>query len=51
MMTYRAGGVVEEQSTLNLLAVAVLGYCPHTGYAPLTGALIAEDVLVTPTMK
>jgi len=52
MMTYRAGGVVEAQSTLNLVAFAeLLGYCPHNGYAPLTGALTAEDVLVTPTMK
>ena len=50
MMTYRPGGVVEAQST-RMVAIAVLGYCPHSEYAPLTGALTADDVLVTPTMK
>ena len=51
MMTYRPGGVDEEQLTLILPLIAALGYCPHNGYAPLTGALTAEDVLVTPTMN
>ena len=52
MMTYRLGGADEVQLTLNrLVPVDVLEYCPHNGYAPLTGALTAEDVLVTPTMK
>ena len=50
-MTYRPGGVDDVQLTRILDVVAVVGYCPHNGYAPLTGALTAEDVLVTPTMK
>ena len=52
MITYRAGGILAEQLTfIRSPAIAVYGYCPQSGYAPLTGAWLDDDVFVTPTMK
>ena len=52
MITYRADGVVPAQLTVILAPPAdAYGYCPQSGYAPLTGAWVAQDVFVTPTMK
>ena len=50
MITYRAGGVLAAQLTVILAPpVATYGYCPQSGYAPLTGDWVVQDVFVTPT--
>ena len=52
IITNCAGGVLAAQWTVIFApAGAAHGYCPQSGYAPLTGAWVDQDVLVTPTMK